>query len=334
MDEDAEKRLDQYRKRYINLANSRLGAQALFATDDFFAPKERMLNPVEPVFIEDKYDDHGKWMDGWESRRKRTAGHDYCVVKLGLAGTCKAVDIDTRHFTGNYPPRASLEACRSATPLADDTEWTELLPESVLNGDSHNLFELDNERTWDHVRLHIYPDGGVARLRVYGSVSRDWSVVDKDELVDLAAVVNGGIALACNDEHFGLMGNIIMPGKGINMGDGWETRRRRMPGNDWVILKLGHEGLPRKIEVDTAFFRGNYPDRVSIDACSLENEAEAELDLEALDWQEILPQQKLGADSVHSFEKELVSDSSITHVRIQIYPDGGLSRVRVYGNIT
>lgn len=333
MNDSTEDKMASYRKRYINLANSRLGAEALFATDDFFAPMERMLQPQEPVFIDDKYDDHGKWMDGWESRRKRTEGHDYCVVKLGLPGKIAAIDIDTSFFTGNFPPRASLEACYSESAPDEHTEWTELLPESELSGDSHNLFDIENELTWNHVRIHIYPDGGIARLRVYGNVYRDWTGVDAGELVDLAAAVNGGIAITCNDEHFGAMGNIIMPGKGINMGDGWETRRRREPGNDWVILKLGHRGVVQKIEIDTAFFKGNYPDRVSIEGCDLGDSPSTNIDSNDADWTEFLPQQKLSADSVHTFEKELLASEAMTHVRIHIYPDGGLSRIRLFGNI-
>ena len=293
---------------------------------------ERMLNPEEPVFIPDKYDDHGKWMDGWESRRKRTEGHDYCVVKMGLPGKISIIDIDTHHFTGNFPPRASIEACYSDNPLDESTQWTELLAEVELSGDSHNIFEINSDETWNHVRLHIYPDGGVARLRLFGQVHRDWSEVAADELVDLAAAVNGGVALACNDEHFGVMGNILMPGKGINMGDGWETRRRREPGNDWVIVRLGHLGVTKQIEIDTAFFKGNYPDGVSIEGCNIEDEALlAEPD--QLEWRTILPRQKLSADSLHTFLNELDDEVCASHLRIQIYPDGGLSRVRILGYI-
>ncbi len=325
--------LAPYRSRYLDLANSRLGAEAIYCTDDFFAPMERMLNPAEPVFIDDKYDDHGKWMDGWESRRKRTEGHDYCVVKMGLPGRIAVIDIDTRHFTGNFPPRASVEACYSDTPLDDSTAWTEILSEVELSGDSHNIFEIENTANWNHVRLHIYPDGGVARLKLFGQVHKDWSEVAADELVDLAAAVNGGVALACNDEHFGVMGNILMPGKGINMGDGWETRRRREPGNDWVIIRLGHPGVVKQLEVDTAFFKGNYPDGVSIEGCVIADESSM-ADPGSLDWVPILKRQKLGADAVHTFSDELEAEVRASHLRIQIYPDGGLSRVRVIGHIS
>lgn len=190
------------------------------------------------------YDDNGKWMDGWESRRKRGEGYDYCIVRLGLPGQIAGVDIDTSFFTGNYPPSASVDACYS--PDGDPQEgadWHEVLPSSSLQGDSHHLFEINTDRPFTHIRLNMYPDGGIARLRVYGQPLKDWSHVGADEELDLAAVENGGRALACNDEHFGKMGNIIMPGRGVNMGDGWETARRRTPGNDWVILSLGHAGM-------------------------------------------------------------------------------------------
>ena len=215
--------LQRLERDYINLANERLGAKAIYSTDEFFGAMQRMLNPAEPVFLPDEFDDHGKWMDGWETRRRRGGGHDECIARLGVPGLIRAVNIDTRHFTGNYPPQASLEACYSEQAPDQGARWTEIIPVSPLQGDSHNLFDVKNAQIWNHLRLKIYPDGGVARLRVYGYAYRDWSKVSGSQLLDLAAVENGGRAVLCNDEHFGAMGNIIMPGKGINMGDGWET---------------------------------------------------------------------------------------------------------------
>ena len=162
-------------RRYINVADARLGAAALYATDDFFAAKERMLQPTEPEWRAGLYDDHGKWMDGWESRRRRDQGHDHCVLKLAAPSTLVALDIDTRYFTGNFPPFASVQACRTAADPTADTPWTELLPRSALHGDQHNFFELQSTGIWTHLKLNIYPDGGVARFRAYGGVYRDWA---------------------------------------------------------------------------------------------------------------------------------------------------------------
>jgi len=327
------KKLTDLSRHTVNLANARLGAEALYATDDFFAPKERLLNPAAPVFIEDKYDENGKWMDGWESRRRRSSGHDYCIIKLGLPGSIRAVNLNTRYFTGNYPPAASIDACYSARPPDEQSSWTTLLPRAKLAGDADQIFDIHNRDIWNYLRLNIYPDGGIARLRAYGDVYRDWAEISADALLDLAAVENGGRAMACNDEHFGAMMNIIMPGKGVNMGDGWETRRRREPGHDWVILKLGHVGTIKKLTVDTAFFKGNYPDRLSIEAIHLPADNDELLSSPQSKWQCLLTEQALFADKEHHFEKEIQPLGPVSHVRINIHPDGGVSRVRLFGNI-
>ena len=180
--------------RHVNLADPRLGAAAIFATDEFFAPKERLLDPAPAQFIPGKYDDHGKWMDGWESRRKRVEGHDHCIVRLALPGVIAGVDIDTSHFTGNYPPAASIDACLAQGDPADKAAWTEILPSTGLAGNAHHLLPVASGGVWSHVRLNIYPDGGVARLRVYGRVHRDWSKIDKTKPPELKRTT---AALAC-----------------------------------------------------------------------------------------------------------------------------------------
>ena len=312
---------------WVQLEQPRLGTRAVFATDDFFAAKERVIDAASPVFIDGKYDDHGKWMDGWESRRKRIPGHDYCVIRLGVPGVIHGFDIDTSHFTGNYPPQASIEVCRSDAELPEDG-WTELLPKSDLRGDAHHYCEVDDDTIWTHVRLHIYPDGGVARLRIYGEIRADFS--DVEGYVDLVAIENGGRAISCSDEHYGSMHNLNVPGRGINMGDGWETARRRGPGNDWVILALAQPGVIERVEIDTAHFKGNYPDRASFEAGSFESDAEATND--AKNWQTLLPESKLKMDQQHYFE-ELAATGPVTHVRMSIYPDGGVSRLRLFGKV-
>jgi allantoicase len=327
-------------RQYVNLASARLGSEVIFVTDDWFAPANRMLNPDEPVWKEGVYDDNGKWMDGWESRRKRMAGYDYAIVRLGVAGIIKAVDIDTRFFTGNYPPSASLQACFCARNEQgevcdpdDNTEWHEVLPSVSLQGNSHHVHEVNSDRPVTHLRLNIYPDGGVARLRVYGVPYRDWSEQAADEWVDLAAALNGGRALACNDQHFGHMSNLIAPGRGINMGDGWETARRRTPGFDWVILALGHKGTVEELLIDTLHFKGNYPDSCSIQAACVSGGSDDQIEAQSLYWPELLPSQKLQMNQEHVFREQLKALGPVTHVRINIFPDGGISRVRVLGKI-
>ena len=319
-------------REWVRLEQPRLGTRVVFATDDFFADKARLIDPAEPVFIPDKYDDHGKWMDGWESRRKRTPGHDYCVIRLGIPGRVHGVDIDTRYFTGNYPPRASIDACVSNAEVPENG-WEPLLPATDLKGNAQHLLAIESGRTWTHLRLNIFPDGGVARLRIYGEVMPDWSQFGPGDVIDLLAVENGGRALRCNDEHFGSMHNLNLSGRGINMGDGWETARRRVPGNDWVILALGHPGSVERVEIDTAHFKGNYPDRASLQAANTSTTNLQELQDESTAWPVLLPQTKLGMDRQHFFDQELADCGVISHVRLSIFPDGGVSRLRIIGRL-
>ncbi len=310
----------------------RLGTQVVYATDDFFADKSRLIEPADPVFIDGKYDDNGKWMDGWESRRKRTPGHDHCVIKLGVRGVIRGFDVDTSHFTGNYPPAASIEACLSDDEIpGHDAHWIEIQPNVDLAGDSHHFLAIKNDSNFSHVRLHIYPDGGVARLRIYGEVVPQWDDIDKTSNIDLFALASGGRALQCNDEHFGSMHNLNLPGRGINMGDGWETARRRGPGNDWVILALGHAGVVEHIEIDTAFFKGNYPDSACIQGALVDKPDMKRLEKQSRDWDVLLPHSKLTMDAQHNFASELQKIGVVSHLRLSIFPDGGVSRIRAVG---
>jgi allantoicase len=313
---------------WLRLDQPRLGTRVTYATDEFFAAKERLIDPAVPAFIDDKYDDHGKWMDGWESRRKRTPGHDHCIIRLGVPGVLHGVDIDTSFFTGNFPPHASIDACVSDDDVPAG-EWIEVVRTTELHGDANHLREIDADPVWTHLRLNIYPDGGIARLRVYGEIRPDFSSVDGS--IDLVALENGGRAIACSDEHYGSMHNLVIAGRGENMGDGWETARRRGPGNDWVILALGHSGTIESVEIDTAHFKGNFPDRVSLEAASFDSNEGAVASSDA--WQQLLPETKLEMDKQHYFEEELNDTGSVSHVRMSIYPDGGVSRLRLHGRL-
>jgi len=317
----------------VNLADAQLGARALAASDEFFAPKERMLEPSAPVFVPDKYDEHGKWMDGWESRRKRGPGHDWCVVRLARPGRLVGADLDTTHFTGNYPPAASLEGCRvDGGDPGPDAPWFPLLPSTNLGGNRHHYLPIAAGAPCTHVRVNLYPDGGLARLRLYGVPEFDPSARDEDGLVDLAAALQGGTIVAANNEHFGLAQNLLRPGRGVNMGDGWETRRRREPGNDWCIVALARAGTIAAIEVDTCHYKGNYPARCSLRGAAIPGGTPDSLVTQAMFWPEILPQQPLGPDARHHFRGEVAAHAPLTHVRFDIYPDGGVSRLRLRGH--
>jgi allantoicase len=310
----------------VDLAAERLGGKALRANDEFFAEKENLLKPGRGIFIADKYTDRGKWMDGWETRRRRSPGHDWCIVRLGLPGIIQGVLVDTSHFKGNYPEACSLEACAAgghpdAAQLSAATDWVQLLPKTQLQGHAENVFSIDAPRRFTHLRFNIFPDGGVARLRVYGTVVPDWTRLARNQEIDLAAVENGGLVTACSDMYFGHRHHLILPGPALNMGDGWETRRRRGPGHDWVIIKLGARGLVQWVEVDTTHFKGNSPE-----SCSLEGMVDA-------NWKELLPCVPLQAHTRHFLGNEIHRVGPVTHVRFNIYPDGGVGRLRVIGKL-
>ncbi|MFZ6645734.1 allantoicase [Undibacterium sp. TJN25] len=323
-----------FTRRYPNLADPRLGAATLATSDDFFAEMSRMLNPEPAVFIPGKYDTNGKWMDGWESRRKRVNGYDWCVLKLARAGTIKGVDIDTSHFTGNYPPAASLEGAYVAQGTPDaQTEWTEILPSVNLQGNSHHYHEVTHGSAFTHLRLNIYPDGGVARLRVYGQPQTDWNNADRNQLFDLVSMENGGYVVAANNQHFGLASNMLMPGRGVNMGDGWETRRRREPGNDWCIIALAQPGIVEKIEVDTCHFKGNYPDGCMIQAAHVVGGTDSSLITQSMFWPVLLGEQKLQMDHQHYYAEQIAKLGPVTHIRFNMFPDGGVSRLRLWSRL-
>jgi allantoicase len=304
------------------------------ANDEFFAGKENLLKPGRGVFIEGKYTEQGKWMDGWESRRKRELpGHDFCVIRLGVPGIARGVDIDTNHFLGNHPPYAALDgafAAADADPL--EIRWTEILPRSPLRPGSQNFFALEGREPFSHVRLRIYPDGGVARLRIYGEPHVAAASLEGE--IDLAALVHGARAIACSDMFFGNVEQLILPGRPENMGGGWETRRRRGPGHDWAIVKLAARGSIDRVDVDTCHFKGNFPDRCSLDACVAPPEPLDALNWQQAEWVTLLPEQKLVADTIHIFGSQLAPEAGRQpwdYVRLNIFPDGGVARLRCWG---
>lgn len=315
----------------INLAQPRLGARVVYASDEFFAAKERLIDPAEPVFRPGVFDANGKWMDGWESRRRRRPGHEYCILRLGTRAIVESVDIDTRHFTGNFPPAASLDLCIDDAEIPSaETVWRQAVPVTALTGDSCRTLPLPAPLEASHLRLNIYPDGGVARLRVFGRILLDADRSAADP-IDLAAMVNGGAPIACNDAHFGGPDNLIAPGRGADMGDGWETRRRREPGHDWAILSLCCPGRIEQAIVDTAHFKGNYPDRVSLQAAYAPGMPRELLVTQSMFWPVLLPETPMSPDAEHVLEGDLADLGPVSHVKVNLHPDGGLSRLRLPG---
>jgi allantoicase len=336
----------------VDLAAERLGGSVLYATDDFFASKDNLLKPQEAVFIEGKYTDRGKWMDGWESRRRRDYAYttpgphpdfDSAIIRLGLPGIVRAVVVDTAFFTGNYPAACAIEGASIeghpslATLLSDAISWTEILPraQASLKGGSKNIFEIASEQRFTHLRFHIYPDGGVARLRVHGDVlpAAQWmGSRSRPQLVDLAAAEHGALVVSCNDMFFGSRHNLIMPGRGVNMGDGWETKRGRRPGPDWVVLRLATEGVIERAIVDTLHFKGNAPDWAALDVTSVAAGAPDPDGSKDEGWIPLLAKTSLQPHTPHAFE--IGASPPATHVRMRIWPDGGISRLRLLGVVS
>lgn len=317
----------------VDLANAALGGRCLACSDDFFAEVDNLVKPEPAVFDPDAYTERGKEMDGWESRRKRVPGHDWAILELGVRGEIRGVDIDTAFFMGNHPPYASVEACNvsgevSVKALRESQVWTEIVPSMPLQRGSHNLQAVSHVGTWTHVRLRIYPDGGVARLRVWGDPR---PVRTADAEVDVACVNQGGRALACSDMFFSPMNNLVLPQPAVNMGGGWETRRSRPPSDDWIIVQLGSPARLSRAVIDTRHFKGNFPDTVAMDGLYWPDAPVHEL-VDCADWTEIVSRFETQADAAH--ERPVEEPGPFTHVRLRIYPDGGVSRLRVYGTPT
>ncbi|XP_067274698.1 allantoicase isoform X3 [Pseudorasbora parva] len=335
--------------QFNNLACETAGGKVIFATDEWFAPARNLLKRDPPEFIASAFTEYGKWMDGWETRRKRIPGHDWCVVQLGVPGIIHGFDVDTSFFTGNYAPYAAIQAAcldqipsftlegdrtgMAASPSQfeavsklNSDSWVEIVPMTELkpgySESCHNYLSVSYPHRVTHIRLNIYPDGGIARLKVYGIGKKDWSTLPSQDLVDLVALVNGGVCVGYSDAHYGHPRNTIGEGffglttlgRADNMGDGWETARRldrpkilrvdekgilQVPGCEWAVLRLGHPGIISKIELDTNHFKGNFPDSCKIEACSLTPDEENNLILDqwrsdkSPDWRILLPPQKV-----------------------------------------
>jgi allantoicase len=307
---------------FPDLASRLLGSSVVDATDEFFADRENLIRPDSPVFSSGAYGNKGKTYDGWETRRRRDTGHDAAIVRLGAAGVVRGVVVDTSFFTGNFPPFVSVEATSmEGYPSPDELStgaWQTLVPKAAAGGDTRNYYAVHSEQRWTHIRLSIYPDGGVARFRVHGEVVPDPRFLDGT--VDLAALENGGSVVDCSDMFYSSPANLILPGQARSMADGWENARRRDEGNDHVTFRLAAAGVVHYLEVDTSYFIGNAPGWAGV-AGSADGSA----------WAEVLPRTRIQPDTRHRFP--VVGTSPVTHLRLDVYPDGGLSRFRAFGEI-
>jgi allantoicase len=317
-----------------DLAAERLGGAVIAANDEFFAPKEGLIKAGPPEWREGVYTERGKWMDGWETRRRRSPGHDWAIIRLGVPGIVRGVVIDTSFYTGNYPEFASIDAgfVPPSRPTALPTSWKPLLKKTALKGNTANPFAISRPSSLPssritHLRLNIFPDGGVARLRVHGESVPDDSVFQAGREVDLAALENGGLVVGASDMHYGNPQNLLLPGRSTHMGDGWETKRRRGPGHDWSIVRLARRGVIERIELDTDHYKGNAPGH-----CMLEyTDAADSFKPDKARWQALLPKTALQPHTRHRWERTRAKPA--THVRLNIYPDGGVARLRLFGRV-
>jgi allantoicase len=314
-----------------DLAVRSLGGSVVAANDELFTERENLIKPEAAGYQTYTFGHKGQVYDGWETRRRREPGFDWAIVRLGAAGVVRAVVVDTAHFKGNYPPEVSVEGCSvegyPAPAELERADWAPLVPRSAVRGDTQNLFAIGVPQRFTHVRLCIYPDGGVARLRVHGEIVPDPRFLTAGA-IDLAALEHGGDVSGCSNMFYSSPKNLISPGLARVMGEGWETARRRDDGNDWVELRLAGAGVVRLAELDTSWFVGNAPGWASLRACDARVADPADPGA----WSELLPRTRLQPDTRHRFR--LPGDAEATHVRLDVFPDGGMARVRLYGDLT
>jgi allantoicase len=316
-----------------DLAVRSLGGSVVYANDELFAARENLIRPERPAHDPATFGPKGKVYDGWETRRRREPGHDVAIVRLGAAGVVRGVVVDTAWFTGNYPPEVSVEAAYvdgypSVEELLGSARWESLVPRRTVAGDAENVFGVDDERCWTHVRLSIYPDGGVARLRVHGEVVPDPRLIGVGGL-DLAAVDHGARIVGCSNWFYSSPGNLLLPDRPRSMADGWETARRRDEGNDWVTVRLAAAGAIEVAELDTTYFVGNAPGWARLTGVDA---GDGDIGDSAA-WPELLPRTRLQPDTRHRVRLP-DAGRSVTHVRLDIYPDGGMARLRLLGTLT
>ncbi|MDB3982622.1 allantoicase [Candidatus Pelagibacter sp.] len=317
----------------IDLAQPRLGSKVIFKTDDFFASANRIIDPSAPVFKEGLFDKNGKWMDGWESRRKRTSGHDYLIIKLGKPGSILKVNVDTSHFNGNQPSMISIDACNSKSNNIKNFKWKTLVSKKKTKANSPHIFKTSSKSIFTHIKLNIFPDGGVARLRLYGNISKKNNNF-ANKTINLASLLDGASVIACNNEHFGKAENILAPGKAKNMGDGWETRRRRDKGFDWLILNSIDGEKIDKIEISTHHFKGNFPSHCSLQAAYIPTKkSSSSIVNSSSKWKTLMNKTSLKANKTHTFRNTLMKKDKINFIKINIYPDGGISRLKIFGKV-
>ncbi|KAH3900044.1 probable Allantoicase [Saccharomycodes ludwigii] len=320
----------------VDIIAERLGGEIVAVSNEWFAKAENLIKPNKPIRDATRFVYQGAWYDGWETRRHNSNEYDYVIFKIGVSSaSIIGCEIDTAFFDGNHAPYISVEALyntnegKDAVIEENNPGWEEVIGKMECGPSQKQFFLRDNGLTlnkYTHVKLKMYPDGGIARFRLYGKVILPELNSDNvNTVTDLCNVCNGAVAIKCSDEHFGTMKNLILPGRGCDMSDGWETKRSRIPNHvDWSIIKLGRKtSYIDHIVVDTAHFRGNFPQSIKVYGALQYNGNDD------TNWIELVPQSKTGPDKEHLYQ--IKKNLAINYIKLVIIPDGGVKRIRVFG---
>ena len=313
----------------IDLALIRNGAEIISFSNDFLGQAENLLKSEPINYDENLYDENGKIYDGWGSKRSRNIDNeDWVIIKLGNIGKINLINIDTTFFSNNSPMFVSLEGVlldKEEIFEEDNIKWQTILKPVNVQPDKQNIFFIEENKSINYVRLRIYPDGGISRLRLFGVPD----LIESEESLDYASIINGGKVILSSDTYYGHMNNLIKPHVPLNSNDGWGTMRRRNDGNDWIIVKLGKTINLEEILINTQHFIGNFPE-----FCKVESLNDIKLtDLEVFKtkkWQLLRDDYKMFAGHEHRITKFEHNDQ-VSHIKISIYPDGGISRVKIIG---
>lgn len=320
-------------QRYTDVIGSKLGGSVVSFSDEWFAAAENLIKPGAPIRDATRFTYAGAWYDGWETRRHNTAEADWVVLAMGVSSaSLVGCEVDTAFFNGNHAPHISVEATNLAAGASiESAKWDEIIPKVECGPTQRQFFVREGgetEETYTHVRLRMYPDGGIARFRLYGRV-HPVRPADISQEVDTASAGQGGVCVAFSDQHFGSVDNLLLPGRGHDMSDGWETKRSRTAGHvDWAIIKLGHKTNIGRVLVDTAHYRGNFPQYITVESIVSDQEV---VSCEDPSWEMIVGKSKTGPDAEHEYKVE--GGKVATHIKFTMIPDGGVKRVRCFGTL-
>ena len=305
-------------RRAIDLASDRLRGYVLASSDQACTSHVGLLGSNAP-------NSEG----GWRTRRRRDTGHDWAILRLGVPGILESLELET---DDDRPTHILLEGCSAphTCPVDKLKDWETLVSKSVLEDSSSHRFAITSGKRYTHLRLSIFPDGSITRLRALGHPVPAWMAPGgaPPGSLDLAAVANGAELNDWSDSRSGVPTSLIYPGSRSDKTPGWTTRRRRQSGHEWVTIRLGAAGRVVGVTFDTEGLEGDIPAKVSLEGSSAEKvPAEGE-------WQGVLPAVPALPNTEHHFSAEVEDNSDIRWVRLKLHPDGGMTRLRVWGELS